>query len=96
MAFYLIIIKFGVLDPFDSNLSFLSFLPGPSIEKKTIEVAAWIQFISILKYWIHDCSPGFKKTDVFIEKSLKFSFELSESNVLNSMVDLGKFMMNKK
>jgi hypothetical protein len=84
------------LNKLDVSLSFLSFLPSTNIEKKALEIAAWVQFVSILKYWIHDDSPNFKKTDVFIEKSLKFSFELSESNVLNSMMDLGKFMMNKK
>ena len=74
----------------------MSFLPDASVQEKTIQSAGWLQFISILKYWLQDNSLGFEKTDIFIEKSLKLSFELSESNVLNSIVDLGKFMMNKK
>lgn len=84
------------LDTLDLPLSFISFIPDVKIKEKAINNAAWLQFISILKYWLHDNSPGFEKTDIFIEKSLKLSFELSDSNVLNSIVDLGKFMINKK
>lgn len=84
------------LNTLDITLDFMSFIPDNNIQNKTIQAAAWIQFISILKYWLQDTSSGFEKTDVFIEKSLKLTFELSDSNVLNSIVDLGKFMMNKK
>ncbi len=84
------------LTTLDVKLDFMSFIPDNKIQHKTIQTAGWIQFISILKYWLQDTSSGFEKTDVFIEKSLKLSFELSDSNVLNSIVDLGKFMMNKK
>ena len=84
------------IDTLGLSLDFMSFIPDTSIQNKTIKTAGWVQFISILKYWLQDTSAGFEKTDVFIEKSLKLSFELSDSNVLNSIVDLGKFMMNKK
>jgi len=87
---------FEFINTLDVSLSFMSFLPDASVQEKTIQSAGWLQFISILKYWLQDNSLGFEKTDIFIEKSLKLSFELSESNVLNSIVDLGKFMMNKK
>lgn len=87
---------FEFINTLDVSLSFMSFLPDASVQEKTIQSAGWLHFISILKYWLQDNSSGFEKTDIFIEKSLKLSFELSESNVLNSIVDLGKFMMNKK
>jgi hypothetical protein len=87
---------FNFLKTLDISLDFMSFIPDTNIQDKTIQTAAWLQFISILNYWLQDDSHGFEKTDVFIEKSLKLSFELSDSNVLNSIVDLGKFMMNKK
>jgi hypothetical protein len=78
--------------PFDA----ISFIPDNRVKEKAIKTAAWVQFISILKYWLQDDSKGFEKTDIFIEKSLKLSFELSDSTVLGSIVDLGKFMMNRK
>ncbi|MDB4533804.1 TetR family transcriptional regulator C-terminal domain-containing protein [Vicingaceae bacterium] len=84
------------LKTLDVSLDFMSFIPDTNIQNKTIQTAAWVQFVSILKYWLNDDSHGFEKTDVFIEKSLKLSFEISDSNVLNSIIDLGKFMMNKK
>jgi hypothetical protein len=87
---------FNFLSTLDIPLDVVSFLPDRSIKEKTINAAAWIQFISILKYWLQDHSKGFEKTDIFIEKSLKLSFEISESTLLNSIVDLGKFMMKKK
>ena len=87
---------FSFIATLDISLDLMSFIPDTSVKEKTIKAAAWVQFISILKFWLQDTSKGFEKTDIFIEKSLKLSFELSESNVLNSIVDLGKFMMNKK
>ena len=84
------------LKTLDLSLDFMSFIPDTNVQNKTIQTTAWVQFVSILNYWLNDDSHGFEKTDVFIEKSLKLSFEISNSNVLNSIVDLGKFMMNKK
>ena len=84
------------LNSLDISPDFMSFIPDANIKTKTLENVAWFQFVSVLNYWLKDTSDGFEKTDIFIEKSLKLSFEISDSNVLNTMVDLGKFMMNKK
>ncbi len=89
-------IFFKFLATLDISLDAMSFIPDNRVKEKAINTAAWVQFISILKYWLQDDSKGFEKTDIFIEKSLKLSFELSESTVLGSIVDLGKFMMSKK
>ena len=79
----------------DLDTPALSFIPDHKIKDKAYETGAWMQFCSILMYWIKDTSADFEKTDVFIEKSLKLSFDLAESNVMESMVDLGKFMFGK-
>ena len=42
-----------------------------------------------------DESANFEKTDIFIEKSLKLSFDLTESNVVKSIFELGKFLIGK-
>ena len=73
----------------------LSFIPFGEAKEKVFETAAWVQFCSILLYWMKDESTDFEKTDIFIEKSLKLSFDLTESNVVKSMFDLGKFLIGK-
>ncbi|MFT4661174.1 MAG: hypothetical protein ACI8XB_001445 [Patiriisocius sp.] len=73
----------------------LSFIPDSAIKAKTKETAVWGQFCSILFYWLKDESPNFEKTDVFIEKSLKLTFDIAESNVAESFIDFGKFLFKK-
>jgi len=58
--------------------------------------AAWLQFLSIFKFWIKDTSPGFEKTDIFIEKSVKASADLVYNTPLKSLFDLGKFIYKEK
>jgi len=57
---------------------------------------AWLQFLSIFKFWVQDTSPGFEKTDVFIEKSVKASADLVYNTPLKSLFDLGKFIWKEK
>lgn len=61
-------------------------------EKKGMNEAAWGQFLLVLKFWMQDTSKGFEKTDIFIEKSLKASFDLMDFTPLKSLFDLGKFI----
>ncbi len=77
------------------DFSAFSFIPNSDIKDKTSDVLAWIQFESILWYWVKDESVNFERTDVFIEKSLKLSFEIIESNIPESLVDFGKFIFKK-
>jgi hypothetical protein len=58
--------------------------------------AAWMQFLSIFKFWMDDTSPGFEKTDIFIEKSVKASSDLVYNSPLQSLFDLGKFIYKEK
>jgi AcrR family transcriptional regulator len=83
------------IEKLDLETPALSFIPDYKMKEKALETAAWMQFCSILLYWLKDTSADFEKTDVFIEKSLKLSFDLAESSVIESMVDLGKFMFGK-
>jgi len=61
-----------------------------------LQEGAWMQFMSILKFWINDDSPQFEKTDVFIEKSVKASSDLVYNSPLKSLFDLGKFVFKEK
>jgi hypothetical protein len=67
-----------------------------NFQKKAIQEMAWIEFLMTLKFWLDDESPSFEKTDLFIEKSLKLSFELVNTAPLDSLIDLGKFLFKEK
>ncbi|MCO6497677.1 MAG: hypothetical protein J5I50_08455 [Chitinophagaceae bacterium] len=62
------------------------------IQHRVLSEAAWFQLISILKFWLHDDSAEFEKTDIFIEKSSTAAFELINTQPLKSIADLGKFL----
>lgn len=66
------------------------------IQGEALREGAWLQFLSIFKFWIEDTSPGFEKTDVFIEKSVKASTDLVYNSPLKSLLDLGKFVWKEK
>lgn len=65
------------------------------IGNKISEEALWLQFISILKYWINDDSAGFESTDAFIEKSVRASMELNQHIPTESIMDYGKFVFKE-
>ncbi|XOV91371.1 MAG: TetR family transcriptional regulator C-terminal domain-containing protein [Bacteroidota bacterium] len=66
------------------------------IKQKGLNEIAWSQLLATLKYWLEDDSAGFEKTDLFIEKSLKASFELINTEPLDSVIDLTKFLFREK
>lgn len=56
----------------------------------------WVQLIFVLNFWIKDTSFKFEKTDAAIEKAINLSFEFMASNFINSAIDFGKFLLNRK
>ncbi len=66
------------------------------IQEKVLRESAWLQFMITLKFWIDDQSASFEKTDIFIEKSVKASFELMNTAPLDSLIDFGKFLFKEK
>ncbi|WP_366184470.1 TetR family transcriptional regulator C-terminal domain-containing protein [Flavobacterium ovatum] len=66
------------------------------IQLKGLQESAWIQFLFTLKFWIEDDSAAFEKTDIFIEKSVKLSFELINIAPIDSLIDFGKFLFKEK
>lgn len=67
-----------------------------NFQEKAIQESAWIQLLLTLKFWIEDDSPAFEKTDIYIEKSVKLSFELMNIAPLDSLIDFGKFLFKEK
>lgn len=67
-----------------------------NMQKKAVQETAWIQLLITLKFWLEDESASFEKTDIFIEKSVKLSFELMNSAPIDSIIDFGKFLFKEK
>jgi hypothetical protein len=65
-------------------------------QTKAIQESSWIQLLLAIKFWLDDESPAFEKTDIYIEKSVKLSFELMNTAPLDSLIDLGKFIFKEK
>ncbi len=67
-----------------------------SLQTKGLQESAWMQLLVTIKFWLDDESPGFEKTDLFIEKSVNASFDLMNIKPLQSVIDLGKFLVKEK
>nr|WP_315152574.1 TetR family transcriptional regulator C-terminal domain-containing protein [uncultured Flavobacterium sp.] len=65
-------------------------------QEKALTESFWIQFLLTLKFWMEDTSPSFEKTDIYIEKSVKVSFELINITPIDSLIDFGKFIFKEK
>ena len=91
------------------GVHFRKFIDGLAIEKldfkqerleklqdKALSESAWAQLLLTIKFWLDDTSPAFEKTDVFIEKSVKASFDIMNIAPIKSVIDLGKFLFKEK
>jgi hypothetical protein len=67
-----------------------------NIQEKAIQETAWIQFLLTMKFWLDDESAAFEKTDIYIEKSVKATFELINIAPIDSLIDFGKFIFKEK
>ena len=66
------------------------------ITKPVYSEGAWIQFLLILKFWMDDNSKGFERTDIVIEKSVNTVVHLLDSQPLENIIDLGKFLWSER
>lgn len=65
-------------------------------QEKVLTESFWMQFLLTLKFWMEDSSASFEKTDIYIEKSVKVSFELIDITPIDSLIDFGKFIFKEK
>ena len=56
----------------------------------------WLQLLFVINYWIKDESQDFEQTDAAIEKAVNLSFKLIGENTLDSIIDFGKFILQRK
>ncbi len=66
------------------------------IQTRGLTESAWFQLLVTMKFWLDDTSTSFEKTDIFIEKSVRASFDLIDITPLNSIIDFGKFLFKEK
>lgn len=84
------------IDSLSIEMSFLQNTPLSSYQDKGIRSIAWLQLLKTIDFWLKDESKGFEKTDVYIEKSLRASFDIIEKNPFESLIDFGKFIYHEK
>lgn len=63
----------------------------PIISDKYVD-AMWLQCLYLLDFWINDTSKGFERTDTAIEKVVNTGFDFMGKSVVDSFLDLAKFM----
>ena len=66
------------------------------IQTRGLKESAWFQLLVTMKFWLDDTSTSFEKTDIFIEKSVRASFDLIDITPLKSIIDFGKFLFKEK
>lgn len=66
------------------------------LQNRGLKESAWFQLLVTMKFWLDDTSPSFEKTDIFIEKSVKASFDLIDTTPLKSIIDFGKFLFKER
>ena len=50
-----------------------------------------LHFLSVIDFWLRDESPGFERTDAFIEKTVRLATDLIGRGPIDSAVDLARF-----
>ena len=55
----------------------------------------WLQTMFVLNYWVNDSSDNFEMTDAAVEKAVNLCFKLIGDSALDSVIDFGKFMLQK-
>lgn len=67
----------------------------PVISDKYVD-GLWLQCLYILDFWVKDTSRGFEKTDTAIEKTVNTSFDLMGQSVVDTVLDLAKFVYQNR
>ena len=67
----------------------------PYIANKYPE-AVWLNTLYILDFWVKDTSRNFELTDTAIEKTVNTGFDLMGRSIVDTVVDLAKFMYQNR
>ncbi|PIQ29117.1 hypothetical protein COW36_18005 [bacterium (Candidatus Blackallbacteria) CG17_big_fil_post_rev_8_21_14_2_50_48_46] len=85
------------LSHFAELLSDLLFLPEPfkNMQAQVLSESAWLQFLSILGFWLYDRSSEKERTDVLIEKTVAADFEVLNHLNWRHTPDLLRFWLEE-
>lgn len=83
------------VDSLGIEFTLIQNTPLSAYQDKGIRAVAWLQLLKTMNFWMKDESKGFEKTDVYIEKSLRASFDLIHKNPFESLIDFGKFVYHE-
>lgn len=73
------------------------FVPekGHKFAKLSYKNILWQHSMAMIHFWTRDDSAGATDTDAFIEKSTRTLFDVGELPALDSVIDLGKFFLQR-
>ena len=74
-----------------------SFVPekGHKLARSSYKNILWQHSLAMIHFWTRDDSAAAVDTDAFIEKSTRTLFDVGELPALDSVIDLGKFFLQK-
>lgn len=74
-----------------------NFIPeqGQELAQSGYRKALWKHSVGMIYFWVKDNSDGTEDTDAFIEKSTRTLFDLGHIPALESVIDLGKFLLQR-
>jgi Tetracyclin repressor-like, C-terminal domain len=70
-------------------------MPRPYLSSRYGE-ALWLNTLYILGFWVKDTSRNFELTDTAIEKTVNTSLDLMGNSLIDSVIDLAKFVYQNK
>lgn len=74
-----------------------AFLPEKTenLTQSAYRNVLWSHAVATLVFWAKDDSAGGTDTDIFIEKTTRTAFDIGELPAFDSIVDLGKFFLQR-
>lgn len=69
--------------------------PFKTLQAQALSEAAWLQFLSLLGFWLSDRSPDRGRSDMLIEKTVAASLEIWSALNWNHTPDLLKFWLEE-
>lgn len=66
------------------------------VRRRGLEEGFWTQLMFLIEFWRKDDSPGFEKTDIAIEKSVRAAMDLIVATPVRSLVDFGRFIWKER
>ena len=67
----------------------------PYLDKRYVSLL-WLHLSFILKFWSHDDSTDFEKTDEAIEKSVNLAFDVIGKGLIDNAFEFGKFLYQQR